>query len=409
MVAGLIDFAAKTPFQLPGLGGATRQLLAAGVSTEDLWGELQVLGDISAGAQKPMNEMAAIYAKVMSKGKADTEALNQLSEAGVPIVQSLVDLAADYGNEITKEDVYKAAERGEISFRTLREALEKLTSEGGVFNDQMEKQSQTLFGLASTLKDNLFLGLASVGEKLVEITGLKDRLREFTERIQQAVEWFDKFAEERPGLVKLVFGLTAAAAVLGPALIALGLVVGGLGTGLTALGAALGILFSPVVLLGAAFAAAAWLIHEQLGRDRGFLRGRMGRDQGRVPRHGGLLRGALGQGGAARGRHLRLGDGRLGRGGGVDLRASRRRKLECLAHGPGRRPVLVGHGRLGQGHRRGPDAARRHMGRHQVRRVGGSGRRIGVLPGRLVGVPGAGLEPSSATALARWSWRASPG
>ncbi len=262
VVAGLIDFAARTPFQLPGLGGATRQLLAAGVSTEDLWEELKILGDISAGAQKPMGEMAAIYAKVMSKGKADTEALNQLSEAGIPIIQSLVDLAADYGNEITKEDVYKAAERGEISFRTLREALEKLTSEGGVFNEQMEKQSQTLFGLASTLKDNVFLGLASVGEKLVEITGLKDRLREFTERVQQAVEWFDKFAEERPGLVKLVFGLSAAAAVLGPALIALGLVVGGVGTGLTALGAALGVLFSPVVLLGAAFAAAAWLIHD---------------------------------------------------------------------------------------------------------------------------------------------------
>ena len=262
LVKELIDFAAKTPFQLPGLDSATKQLLSAGVSTTDLNEELKLIGDIAAGTGKPIDELAQIYTKAMNKGKVQTEELNQLSEAGIPILDALVALAGDYGNEISKEDVYKAAEKGQIEFRVLREALEKLSGEGGIYNEMMQKQSETTAGLASTMKDNLFLALASVGEKIVEITGLKDRMKEFTERIQQATEWLDRMAEERPGLVRLVFGLTAAALVLGPALLALGVVVGGVGIGLTALGAVIGVLFSPVLLLGAAFAAAAWLLYD---------------------------------------------------------------------------------------------------------------------------------------------------
>ena len=99
--------------------------------------------------------MAQIYGKTMAKGKAQTEELNQMSERGVPIIRALVDLAARYGNTMSKADVYKAAERGQISYEVMDEALQLLTSDGEVFNNQMAKQSETLTGLASTVKDNL--------------------------------------------------------------------------------------------------------------------------------------------------------------------------------------------------------------------------------------------------------------
>ena len=272
VVRDLVDFAASTPFQLPGIGDATRQLLAAGVQAGDVTGELQVLGDIAAGAQAPIGDLAQIYAKSMSKGKVQTEELNQLSERGIPILDALVALAADYGNEISKQDVYKAAEQGKINFGTLREAMGKLTEDGAIFNEQMEKQSQTLFGLGSTLKDNVFLGLASVGQKLVEITNLKDRMKIWIATIQKATAWFNAFAEERPGLTKLIFGLTAATTVLGPALLALGVIVGGVGAGLTVMGAALGFLASPIILAGAAIAGAALLVRRNWDGVVGFFR-----------------------------------------------------------------------------------------------------------------------------------------
>ena len=179
MVKQLTDFTAKTPFQLQGVGAAAKLLLGFGVASDDIIDNLQFLGDIASGAGIPLKDLAQIYGKTLAKGKAQTEELNQLSERGVPILQALVDLAADYGNEISKEDVYKAAERGTIKFATIEEALRRMTAEGGLFNNQMEAQSRTLFGLASTVRDNLFLAMVDVGNQIEKSFGVKAGMRQF--------------------------------------------------------------------------------------------------------------------------------------------------------------------------------------------------------------------------------------
>ena len=92
---------------------------------------------------------------------------------------ALVDLAAKYGNEISKEDVYKAAERGQITFKAIEEALKLMTAEGGIFNKQMERQSETMSGLASTVKDNVFLAFAALGEEIEKTFSIKDKMRGF--------------------------------------------------------------------------------------------------------------------------------------------------------------------------------------------------------------------------------------
>ena len=265
MVKDLTDFAARTPFQLTGIGGATRQLLALKVPQREIIGELSVLGDVAAGAVVPLEDMAQIYAKTMAKGKAQTEELNQLSERGVPILDALVDLAARYGNEISKEDVYKAAERGQISFETLREALGLLTEEGGVFHRQMEKQSQTLFGLFSTLKDNVFNALAELGEKVSVTFSVKSNMQRFIDWVGDATERFKQFADERPGLVRLALNIVGIAATVGPALIALGVAVSVVGIAVSGLGAAIAVLAGPVGLAVAAIAGAAWLLRDRWG------------------------------------------------------------------------------------------------------------------------------------------------
>ena len=75
MVKKLTDFAASTPFQLEGIGQSAKQLLAFGVLQDNIVPVLRNLGDIAAGANIPLNEMAAIYGKVKAKGKAMTEEL----------------------------------------------------------------------------------------------------------------------------------------------------------------------------------------------------------------------------------------------------------------------------------------------------------------------------------------------
>ena len=50
-----------------------------------------------------------------------------MSERGVPIIQALVDLHKDLGYEISKPDVYKAAERGLITAQNIEDALRRMT------------------------------------------------------------------------------------------------------------------------------------------------------------------------------------------------------------------------------------------------------------------------------------------
>lgn len=155
----LKKFSATTPFQLPEIVKVSKQLLASGVAVEDVTNNLKVLGDIAAGANVPLADMGAIYTKIANKGKASLEELNPLAERGIPIFQLL---AKQMG--VTREQVFKMATAGKISRATIDNAFLSMTSSGGIFADQMVKQSETVNGKISTLKDNIFLLGAAFGD-----------------------------------------------------------------------------------------------------------------------------------------------------------------------------------------------------------------------------------------------------
>lgn len=185
----LKEFSAKTPFQLENIAGAARQLLAAGVAAEDVTNELKVLGDIAAGANIPLNDMASIFAKIRNKGKAFTEELLQLSDRGIPIISVLAEKL-----QITKEEVFDLASKGKLSFDIMRQAMEDMSGKGGIFFDQMSKQSETLSGKWSTLKDNVFLLAASIGDVLAPIAkGLIDIMITLVQWTTSAVNAFKDF------------------------------------------------------------------------------------------------------------------------------------------------------------------------------------------------------------------------
>lgn len=157
----LKEFSAKTPFQLENIAGATRQLLAAGVGAEEVISQLKILGDIASGANVPLSDMASIFAKIENKGKAMTEEILQLSDRGVPIIRVLAD---EFG--VAREEIFLLASQGKISADVINNAFISMTSEGGIFFDQMQKQSETLSGKLSTLIDNAKLLADAFGRVL---------------------------------------------------------------------------------------------------------------------------------------------------------------------------------------------------------------------------------------------------
>ena len=233
LVKDVRDFTAKTPFQFGDVGGATKQLLAFGVAEENVLNKLKFLGDIAAGAGVPLSDMAQIFGKVKAKSKAMTEEILQMSDRGVPVISELAKVL-----KMPESSILKLASEGKISAKIFEQALRSMAAEGGVFFNQMEKQSNTLAGIFSTLVDNVEIILSDVGDELVKAFSIKQAMKDFIGFLQAAGEKFKVFAKANPQLIKMLLTFTAIAAVMGPLLFTLGLMASGIA-----------VLLSPIVFI----------------------------------------------------------------------------------------------------------------------------------------------------------------
>lgn len=146
----LNTFAAETPFEFPELADAAKKLLAFGFAAEDIQPNLRRLGDIASGLGIPIGELSELYGKARVQGRLYMEDINQLTGRGIPIIG---ELAKQFG--VAEGEVRKLVEEGKVGFPELEKAVQNLTNEGGMFAGGMLRQSKTLNGMISTLKDNV--------------------------------------------------------------------------------------------------------------------------------------------------------------------------------------------------------------------------------------------------------------
>lgn len=255
LIADLSQFSASTPFQMPEVVTAGKQLLAFGVAAGDIEPTLKSLGDLAAGVGAPLGDMAYLFGTAKSQGRLFMADINQFSNRGIPIIEAL---ATTMGVSTTA--VRGLVEEGKVGFPELEAAIASLTGEGGKFGGLMEAQSQSLAGLWSTLKDNIGLTLITIGQSIIETFDLKTKLAGALAYLQTFTEKLVAFSKAQPGLFKLGITVAAVAAALGPLLVALGFVAQGVAALMPVVGglaALFGLLLSPVGLLVIAVGALA--------------------------------------------------------------------------------------------------------------------------------------------------------
>lgn len=164
MMDELKDFAAATPFALEDLSKGTQNLLSFGVAEEKVIETMRMLGDTAGGNAEKLNSLILAYGKVTTKGRVSMEELNMIAERGIPIYDVL---SKNLG--VTREEMLKMVSAGTISAQDMTDAFQTMTSEGGMFFQGMERQSQTFAGVMSTMKDNVKLMLAAIGSELLPI------------------------------------------------------------------------------------------------------------------------------------------------------------------------------------------------------------------------------------------------
>lgn len=153
----LSDFAAKTPFEFPEIAQAWKSLLAFWFEAEQIQTNLTRLWDIASWLNIPFTELSDIYGKIRVQWRLYQEDINQLTWRWIPIIW---ELAKQFW--VTESEVKKLVETWKVWFPEIEQAFIDLTSEWSKFGWMMEKQSQSLNWVLSTLKDNLKMTLMEI-------------------------------------------------------------------------------------------------------------------------------------------------------------------------------------------------------------------------------------------------------
>lgn len=144
----LVDFAASTPFELPQVMAAGRQLLAFGVDAKNLEPTLRKVGDVAAGVNAPIADLASLFGRAKTQGRLFSEDIYMLTGRGIPII---AELAKQFG--VTESSVMELVSKGKVGFGNLETAFSSLSGAGGKFFNLMQEQSVTVGGKLSNLSD----------------------------------------------------------------------------------------------------------------------------------------------------------------------------------------------------------------------------------------------------------------
>ena len=156
--------AVKSPFEIKDLVSYTKQLAAYKIEANDLFDTMMRLSDISAGLGADMSRIVLAYGQIKGAGVLKGTELRQITELGIPMVDLLAQKLTDLRGElVTTGDVFKLISEKAISFTTVKEIFDDMTNAGGMFYKMQEKQSETLAGKWSNLKDSISIAYDEMG------------------------------------------------------------------------------------------------------------------------------------------------------------------------------------------------------------------------------------------------------
>lgn len=228
----LASFAAATPFEFPELQTAASSLVSVGIKSKDVIPIMRTLGNVTSGMGTGAEgiQRATVALQQMNAAQAvHAEDLNQLRDAGIPVYDLLSKALGK-----SKKAVVGLAQKGKLGQDALGKMMKALETGKGLerFNGLMQKQSQSLTGVWSTLKDTVNMGLAKavkpalplVKELVLDASNLATKAMPYLHRgVKSAVQAFDELRKGGgPGLMDRIkqaaSGIGPKVKTLGPAL-----------------------------------------------------------------------------------------------------------------------------------------------------------------------------------------------
>lgn len=176
LISDLRAMGAGTPFEFRDLSGATKILLNFGRTSDQVLDDLDMLSNVAAGDAQKLGSLALVFGQIAANQKLMGQDLLQLINTGFNPLQQIAERTGE-----TMTELRDRMSRGKIGFDEVRQAFADATSEGGRFFQMNEKQSKTLLGRWSTLKDGVTSTLISLGESIMENMDLNGVILQVTE------------------------------------------------------------------------------------------------------------------------------------------------------------------------------------------------------------------------------------
>lgn len=162
----LVQTAARTPFNMTSITEGAKQLLAYGIQANEVNDTLVHLGDIAAGLNIPLGQLVYLYGTTISQGRMFTMDLRQFMGRGIPMAETLGEIMGK-----TVSQVQEAVSKGEVGADLVKQAILKMSAEGGRFGGLMDKQAETLQGRWSNIEDTVDQAFNEMGKKTEGIFG----------------------------------------------------------------------------------------------------------------------------------------------------------------------------------------------------------------------------------------------
>lgn len=256
MLRDLQQFAADTPFDVPGVVSAGQQLMAFGFKAQEIIPMLRSLGDAASGlglGTNGVSRLAYALGQMQTSGKLNAQDMMQLTSAGIAAWDMLAQKAG-----VTVAEMKELCSQGAIDSKAAVQTI--IEGMNGQFGGMMDKTSTEITGLMSNIQETVGTTSAVIGDYLIKAFNIKEHLQDasdalgkFQKEMQEAADGGRTLTEVirdciPPEVVAAAGALTAAFGILATAAV---VAIGG------AVGAVLGLsaaMAAAVVAVGAAVA-----------------------------------------------------------------------------------------------------------------------------------------------------------
>lgn len=154
LLGQLNKYADDTVWNRPEIQEAAKTMMGFGISTETVYKDIKMLGDVAMGDKNKLQSLALVFGQISSAGKLQGQDLLQLINAGY---NPLLDISELTGKSVAK--LKDEMSKGAISADLVRKAFEKATGPGGRFEGMINELANTAPGAFDQLKGKGSAGL----------------------------------------------------------------------------------------------------------------------------------------------------------------------------------------------------------------------------------------------------------